>query len=75
MKLYYFYDQRADVFYFSEGKPSAKSISQETSDDVILRLDRKTGRVKGFTVLNFSKRLKSKSQPIELPIIPKLTPA
>lgn len=75
MKLYYFYDQRADVFYFSEGKPSAKSISQETSDDVILRLDRKTGRVKGFTVLNFSKRLKSKSQPIELPIIAKLTPA
>lgn len=74
MKLYYYYDKEADIFYFSEGKPSANSVSKETSDDVILRLDRKTGKVKGFTVLNFSKRSKS-TKPIELPIIAKLTPA
>lgn len=75
MKLHYFYDQEADVFYFSEGKPNANNISKEAPNDVILRLDRKTGRVKGFTVLNFSKRLKSKSQSIELPIIAKLVAA
>ncbi len=74
MKLYYFYDQEADVFYFSEGKPSAQNISRETSDDVILRLDRKTKEVKGFTVLNFSKRLK-RHQPVELPITAKLAAA
>ena len=75
MKLYYFYDKQADVFYFSQGKPSARSISKEISDDVILRLDRKSGKVKGFTILNFNKRAKSKSQPIELPIIAKLSAA
>lgn len=75
MKLYYFYDKQADVFYFSQGKPSARSISKEISDDVILRLDRKSGTVKGFTILNFSKRTKSKSRPIKLPIIAKLSAA
>jgi hypothetical protein len=63
------------VLYFSEGKPSAQNISQETDKDVILRLDKKTKKIKGFTILNFRKRLKSKSQPIELPIIAKLIPA
>ena len=73
MKLYYFYDKIADVFYLSQGKPSAKSISQETSDDVVLRLDPKTKKVKGFTILNFSHRLSKKNIPVELPIFANLT--
>lgn len=68
MKLYYNYDQEADVFYLSQGKPSAKVKSLETADDVILRLDPKTNRVKGFTILNFSKRSKNKNASVALPI-------
>lgn len=67
MKLFYHYDKEADVFYLSQGKPSAKHISKETSDDVILRLHPKTKKVMGFTVLNFSKRSKRASS-VSLPI-------
>jgi uncharacterized protein YuzE len=68
MKLYYNYDQEADVFYLSQGKPSIKDTSMETGDDVILRLDAKTKRVRGFTILNFSKRSKNKNASVALPI-------
>ncbi|MBI2355930.1 MAG: DUF2283 domain-containing protein [Candidatus Doudnabacteria bacterium] len=67
MKLYYYYDKQADVMYFSQGKPSKSSLSVETADDVVIRLDPKTKAIKGFTILNFSKRLKTDS-PISLPI-------
>lgn len=75
MKLYYFYDKDADVLYFSKGKPSAKDRSEETSDDVVLRLDKKTKEIKGFTILNFVKRAKGKLSPIQLPIEAELVPA
>ena len=74
MKLYYYYDQEADVAYLSQGKPSAKDISQETADDVVLRLDPKTRKVRGFTILNFSRRAKTNA-PVSLPINAELTPA
>ena len=75
MKLHYFYDKEADVFYLSQGKPSAKSISQEASDDVVLRLDAKTKKIKGFTILNFSSRMHKKNTSIELPIFAEMLPA
>jgi uncharacterized protein YuzE len=68
MKLHYYYDKEADTVYFSEGKPSSKDITQETSDDVLLRINPKTGKVRGFTVLNFARRLKQKQTAIALPI-------
>ncbi len=37
MKLYYFYDQEADIFYAAQGKPSSRVNTRETSDDVLLR--------------------------------------
>ena len=75
MKLYYYYDKEADVFYLSQGKPSVKSISQETSDDVILRLNPRTKNIIGFSILNFSHRMGKKLIPIELPIQIELIPA
>lgn len=75
MKLYYYYDKDADVFYLSEGKPSAKDLSQETHDDVVLRLNHKTKKVRGFTILNFSRRMKRKDVAVALPIHAELTPA
>lgn len=74
MKLYYYYDKQADVFYLSQGKPSRNSISQETSDDVILRLDPKTKKVRGFTILNFGRRT-SAHRPVALPIEAELSAA
>lgn len=68
MKLYYYFDKEADVFYLSQGKPSGKLTSEEAGDDVVLRMDPKTRKVKGFTILNFSKRLKHATTPIQLPI-------
>ena len=67
MKLYYSYDKEADVLYFSEGKPSGRDISEETPDDVIVRLHPKTRKVRGFTILNFSRRSKS-GIPVSLPL-------
>ena len=67
MKLYYTYDKEADVLYFSQGKPSGRDVSQETPDDVILRLHPKTRKVRGFTILNFSRRSKS-GMPVSLPV-------
>ena len=75
MKLYYYYDREADVLYFSKGKPSAKDQAQETRDDVILRLDPRTQEVRGFSVLNFMKRLSSKATPLPLPFNIEFSPS
>lgn len=74
MKLYYYYDQEADVFYLSQGRPSAKDISQEAEEDVVLRLNPRTRRVRGFTIFNFNRRLQKKQSPISLPIEARLLP-
>ena len=74
MKLYYHYDKEADVLYFSGGKPSSRVRSVETEDDVVLRIDSKTKKVVGFTIINFAKRSK-RHLPIELPIKAELLPA
>lgn len=68
MKLYYYYDKSADVLYWSQGKPSTKDRTQEFGDDVVLRFDAKTRKVKGFTVLNFAKRAHKNRAPIALPL-------
>lgn len=75
MKLHYYYDREADVLYFSEGKPQAKATIVETEDDVVLRLHPKTGKVTGFTILNFVARSKHKGAAVPLPIEAKLTAA
>ena len=75
MKLYCYYDKDADVFYLSQGKPLAKDKTQEFKDDIVLRFDTKTKKVKGFTILNFVKRLNKYHAPISLPIEATLVPA
>lgn len=65
--LRYFYDKEADVFYFSSGTPKTTDTTVEAGDDVLLRLDPKTRRVSGFTLINASKRLSSKKPSYALP--------
>jgi len=75
MKVYYYYDKEADVLYFSHGRPSAKDKSQEITDDVVIRLDPKTNKVRGITILNFTRRIRRRNVPVSLPIHIELTPA
>ncbi len=63
-----YYDQEADVLYFSKGTPKASDISDEASDEIIIRKDPKTKVVTGFTILNFSKKSKKADKSIRLPL-------
>lgn len=74
-KLYYFYDREADVFYLSQGRPKSKVKTVETPDDVILRINPRDGKITGFTILNFTRRLKKKKLlSVSLPIQAELAP-
>lgn len=61
------YDKEADVLYISQGKPSSRDETTETSQEVVVRKDPKTGDVKGLTILHFLKRGAEKSSQITLP--------
>jgi len=65
--LTYYYDKEADVFYFSEGKPSIKDNTVEVGNDVLARVDSRTKRIRGFTLLNASRRTAHRSQAVTLP--------
>ena len=64
--LKYFYDKEADVFYFSQGKPSASDETIEAGDDVLIRKAR-SGKVRGFTLLNASRRSRQFKASVPLP--------
>lgn len=66
--LRYFYDKEADAFYFSEGKPSASDETIEAGDDVLVRVSARTGKVRGFTLLNASRRNGRAKQSAPLPL-------
>ncbi len=65
--LTYFYDKEADVFYFSSGAPRTQDETVEAGDDVLLRLDSKTKQVRGFTLINASRRSSAKGRGVSLP--------
>ncbi len=69
--LKYFYDKEADVFYFSQGASCASDETIEAGDDVLIRVNPRTKKVRGFTLLNASRRTK-RSSVSSLPFI--LTP-
>lgn len=53
-RIWYSYDQEADVVYLSFKKPSKADDSTLTDDDVIIRYEK--GEVVGITILHASKR-------------------
>lgn len=63
----YFYDKEADVFYFSDGAPRASDETVETKDNVLLRINPRTKRIRGFTLINASRRTQSVETPAPLP--------
>ena len=54
-RLTFFFDREADILYLSVGKPRP-ALSKEVGDDIVLRVDPKTHRVVGCTILNLTKR-------------------
>ena len=54
-ELIFAFDKEGDVLDISIGKPRP-AISRETKDDLVIRLDPKTKKIIGFTILNFTKR-------------------
>ncbi len=62
MKMLMSYDKDADVLYVSMGKP-VKAIGREIANGVIERIDPKTNKAVGFTIVGFSKK-----KEVEVPI-------
>jgi uncharacterized protein YuzE len=56
-KMRFAYDKEADILDISIGKPKT-AISREIEDDFFVRIDPKTKKVVGFSVLNFEKWFK-----------------
>jgi uncharacterized protein YuzE len=66
-KLAFQYDREADILHISSRPPYAEQESEELGDDVIARLNPKTGDVESLEVLFFSTRL-LRSDLFELPV-------
>ncbi len=61
------YDNDTDVIYISFGQPRP-AISEETEDGILIRHDPDTNEVIDLTIIDFGKRLSTKSKQVILPI-------
>lgn len=60
------YDKEADVFYISLGRPK-KTMGEELSSGVVKRVDPKSRKVVGFTIIGFSEVFEKKKE-VKVPI-------
>ena len=66
-KLSFKYDREADILYINQCPPYAEQESEELGEEVIARINPKTGDVETIEILFFSTRL-LRSDMLELPI-------
>lgn len=66
-KLTFKYDREADILHIDKCPPYAEQESEELGDDVVARLNPKTGQVENLEVLFFSTRL-LRNDLFELPV-------
>ncbi|MGH7356117.1 MAG: DUF2283 domain-containing protein [Candidatus Rokuibacteriota bacterium] len=66
-KLTLRYDRDADILYITSRPPSPEQETEELGDDIIARLNPRTGNVESLEVLFFSTRLQ-RSGLFELPV-------
>ena len=66
-KVTFKYDRQRDILYINKMPPYAEQDSEELADEVIARLNPKTGEIENLEVLFFSTRL-LRSDLFELPI-------
>ena len=67
-KLTFQYDRDADILYINTVTPYPEQESEELGDEIIARLNPKTGKVENFEVLFFTSRLLRKEL-FSLPVI------
>jgi uncharacterized protein YuzE len=70
-KLTFKYDRQGDILYINKITPYPEQESEELGDEVIARLNPKTGEIENIEVLFFSTRL-LRSDLFELPITAEL---
>ena len=70
-KLTFKYDREGDILYISKRPPYPEQESEELGDEVIVRLNPKTGQVENLEVMFFSTRL-LRSDLFELPVTAEL---
>ena len=56
-KLTFKYDRQGDILYINKTPPYPEQQSEELGDEVIARLNPKTGEIENIEVLFFSTRL------------------
>jgi uncharacterized protein YuzE len=67
-KLRFEYDREGDILYINKCDPYPEQESEELGDDVVARLNPKTGDVENVEVLFFTTRLLRKDL-FEIPVI------
>ena len=67
-KLTFQYDREADILYINTVTPYAEQESEEFADEIIARLNPKTGKVENLEVLFFTSRL-LRRELFSLPIV------
>ena len=65
--LRFAYDKEGDILDIALGRPRA-AISREVDDDVFVRLDPKSRKVIGFSILNFTKWFKDLGDVRPIPV-------
>ncbi|MBU4373749.1 MAG: DUF2283 domain-containing protein [Euryarchaeota archaeon] len=66
-KLKFFFDKEGDVLDIAIGEPK-EAISKEIGNDIVMRIDPKTKKIVGFTILNFEKRFEHMAMAETIPI-------
>jgi uncharacterized protein YuzE len=67
-KLIFKYDREADILYINRRPPYPEQESEELGDDIIVRVNPKSGEVENVEILFFSTRL-LRDDAFEVPVI------
>ena len=67
-KLTFRYDREGDILYIGKCPPYPEQESEEIGDEVVARLNPRTGEIENLEVLFFSTRL-LRSDVFDLPIV------
>jgi len=73
-RLTFQYDREADILYINTVVPYAAQESEELGDEIIARLNPKTGKVENLEVLFFTSRL-LRRELFSLPVVADLRQA
>lgn len=73
-RLKFRYDREGDILYVDRCSPYAEQESEELGDDVIARLNPRTGEVENLEILFFSTRLE-RDEVLEFPVTVAFQPA